>query len=106
MKDIVLCIYAGGALVSIAFGMAFCAMHDEETDFNFVGEAALLWPIFIMCLVFAFLIAKGETTVKRKKPKCYKAYGRNCCLGERTRIGTITVRCLRCKWLEQGLEDK
>lgn len=104
MKDIILYIYTGGVLVSIAFGLAFCAMHDEEPDF--VGKVAFLWPILIVCFAFAFLIAKGEMKVKRKKPKCYKAYGRNCCLGESTRIGTIAARCLRCKWLERGLEDE
>ncbi len=43
--------------------------------------------------------------MKRKKPKCYKAYKRNCCLGHSTRAGITAARCLRCKWLERGLKD-
>lgn len=52
---------------------------------------------------------QGKEHIDREtweKPKCYKAYGRNCCLGESTRIGTIAARCLRCKWLERGLKDE
>ena len=32
--------------------------------------------------------------MKRKKPKCYKSYRRNCCLGRSTRIGMTAARCL------------
>lgn len=43
--------------------------------------------------------------MKREKPKCYKSYRRNCCLGKSTKIGVTAARCLRCKWLERGMKD-
>jgi len=39
------------------------------------------------------------------KPKCYKPYVRNVCLGKPTRKGTTAVRCKQCKWLEKAMKE-
>ena len=37
----------------------------------------------------------------KKKPKCYKSYRYNVCLGQPTKVGTLKSKCMKCKRLEK-----